>query len=60
MCDIIETVGHLVVQCTPPSPTNDEFMGMTKYVMESFHDLLTGELESPSDFDFSRGSHHPS
>ena len=37
-----ETVGHLVVQRTPPSPTNDEFMGMTEYVTESFHDLLAG------------------
>ena len=39
---------------------NDEFMGMTKYVIESFHDLLTGESESPSDSDSSRGSHYPS
>ena len=44
----------------PPSPTNDEFMGMTEYVAESFHDLLAGESESPSDSDSSRGSHHPS
>ena len=39
----VETVGHLVAQRTPPSPTKDEFMGMTKYVVESFHDLLAGE-----------------
>ena len=44
----------------PLSPTNDEFMGMTEYVMESFHDLLTRESESPSSSDSSRGSHHPS
>ena len=43
----------------PPSPTNDEFMGMTEYVAESFHDLLLGESESPSDSNSSRGSHHP-
>ena len=43
-----------------PSPTNDEFVGMTEYVMESFHDLLMGESESPSDSDSNRGSHHPS
>ena len=55
-----ETVGHLVAQRTPPFPTNDEFVGMIKYVMESFHDLLVGELESPSSSDSSRGSHHPS
>ena len=54
-----KTVGHLVAQRMPPSPTNDEFVGMTEYVMESFHDLLVGELELPSDFDSSRGSHHP-
>ena len=39
------TIGHLVVQRMPPSPTNDEFMGMTEYVMKSFHDLLAGESE---------------
>ena len=49
-----------MAQRTPPSPTNDEFVGMTKYVAESFHDLRVGESESPSDFDSSRGSHHPS
>ena len=36
-----ETVGHLVAQHTPPSPTNDEFVGMIEYFMESFHDPLT-------------------
>ena len=55
-----ETIGHLVVQRMPPSPTNDKFMGMTKYVIESFQDLLVGESESPSSSDSSRGSHHPS
>ena len=39
---------------------NDGFMRMTEYVMESFHDLLAGESESPSSSDSSRGSHHPS
>ena len=39
---------------------NDEFMGMTEHVTESFHDLLTEESESPSNSDSSRGSHHPS
>ena len=55
-----ETVGHLVAQRTPSSPMNDEFLGMTEYVVESFHDLLVGESESPSSFDSCRGSHHPS
>jgi len=58
--NVTETVGHLVAQRTPPSPTNDEFVGMTEYVIESFHDLLAGESELPSDSDSSRGSHHPS
>ena len=49
-----------MAQHVPPFPVNDEFVGMTEYVMESFHDLLTEELESPSSFDSSRGSHHPS
>jgi len=44
----------------PPSPVNDEFVGMTEYVVESFHDLLTGETESPSTSDSSRGNHHAS
>ena len=35
-----ETVDHPMAQCTPLSPTNDEFVGMTKYIVESFHDLL--------------------
>ena len=48
-----------MVQRNPPSPTNDEFVGMTKYVGLSFHDLLAGESESPSSSDSSRGSHHP-
>ena len=60
LCNVTETDGHLVARRTPLSPTNDEFVGMTEYVTESFHDLLVGESESPSDFDSSRGSHHPS
>ena len=55
LCNAAETIGHLVAQHTPSSPMNDEFMGMTEYVMESFHDLLMGELESPSNSDSSRG-----
>ena len=38
---------------------NDELVEMTKYIVESFHDLLTGDSESLSDSDSSRGSHHP-
>jgi len=56
----VETVGHLVAQHTPSSPMNDEFVGMTEYIRESFHDLLVGESESPSSSDPSRGSHPPS
>ena len=56
----VETDGHLVARRMPPSAANDEFVGMTEYVAESFHDLLTGESESHSNSDSSRGSHHPS
>ena len=35
-------------------------MGMAEYVVESFHDLLAGESESPSNSDSNRGSHRPS
>ena len=55
-----ETVGHLVAQHEPPFSMNDGFVGMTEYVTESFHDLLVEETESPSTFDSTRGSHHPS
>ena len=55
-----ETVGHLVAQCMPSFPVNDEFVGMTEYVTESFHDLFTEETKSPSASNSSRGSHHPS
>ena len=55
-----ETVGHLMAQRMPSSPTNNEFVGMTEYIVESFHDLLVGESESPFDSEFSMGSHHPS
>ena len=58
--NITEIVGHLVAQHTPSSPMNDEFIGMTEYVIESFHDLLVGELESSSNSDSSRESHRPS
>ena len=51
-----ETVGHLVAQRTPPSPMNEEFVGIVKYVIESFHDLLTGESGSPSNYDSSGGA----
>ena len=33
---------------------------MTEYVVESFHDLLMEETESPSSSGSNRGSHHPS
>ena len=59
LCNAAETVGHLVAQCMPSSPTDNEFMGMTEYITESLHDLLVGESESPLDSDSSRGSHHP-
>jgi hypothetical protein len=43
-----------------PPPANDEFIGMTDYVMESFYDLLMGDSKGISDSDSSKGSHHPS
>jgi hypothetical protein len=43
-----------------PPPMDDEFVGMTDYIMESFHDLLAGDLEEVFDSDSSKGSHHPS
>jgi hypothetical protein len=43
-----------------PSSTDNEFMGMMDYVVESFHDLLTGDSEMISNSDSSGRSHHPS
>jgi hypothetical protein len=40
-------------------PTDIEFMGMTDYISESFHDLLAGESKVISDSNSSGGSHHP-
>ena len=51
----VGTDGHPVAQHAPSTPTYDEFVGMNEYVMESFHDLLAGEPESPSGSDSSRG-----
>ena len=55
----VETVGHLVAQRMIPSPANDEFVGVIEHVMESFHDLLVEELESPSGSYSSRGGITP-
>jgi hypothetical protein len=41
-------------------PTDSEFVGMTDYISESFHDLLAGELEATSNSNSNRGSHQPS
>jgi len=60
LCNAAETVGRLVAQRMIPSPTKDKFVGVIEQVTESFHDLLAEEPESPSGFDSSRGSHHPS
>ena len=54
------TVSHLVAQRMVPPPVNDEFVGVIEHIMESFHDLLAEEPESPMGSDSSRGSHHPS
>ena len=54
------TIGHLVAQCMVPPPMNDKFKGVIEHVMETFHDLLAEEPESPSGSDSNRGSHHPS
>jgi hypothetical protein len=55
-----EDVRHLMTLCLGSPPTDDEFVGMTDYVLESFHDLLGGESETISNSDSSKGSHNPS
>jgi hypothetical protein len=39
---------------------NNEFIGMTDYVLESFYDLLTKGSEADSDSNSSGGRHHHS
>ena len=60
LCNAMATISHLVAQCMVPPFMNDEFVGVIEHVVESFHDLLAEEPESPSGFESSRGSHHPS
>ena len=47
LCNVARSIGHLMAQRMHPSPMNDEFVGMTEYIVESFHDLLAGDSESP-------------
>jgi hypothetical protein len=42
-----------------PSPTDNKFVGMADYIVESFHDLLMGDSKMISDSNPSGGSHHP-
>jgi hypothetical protein len=42
------------------SPTDNKFMGMMDYVLESFYNLVTGDSKDPSDSGSSSGSHDPS
>lgn len=55
-----ETEGRLMMQRMRSLVKNGEFVGMADYIMKSFHDLLMVDLESLSDSNYSRGSHHPS
>jgi hypothetical protein len=54
------TIDHLIAQRMHLPPANNEFVGMTDYISECFHDLLVGDSEVISDSDSNRGSHHPS
>jgi hypothetical protein len=44
--------------CLPP--TNDEFVGMADYIMESIHDLLVSDSKTIFDSASSQGSYDPS
>jgi hypothetical protein len=57
---MVEDAHHLIVAPFGSSPTDGEFKGMTDYVLENFHNLLTGESEAISDSGSIGGSHHPS
>jgi hypothetical protein len=46
--------------CFDSLPTGIEFVGMTDYISESFHNLFTGQLEAISYSNSSGQSHHPS
>jgi hypothetical protein len=58
--NVAQDVQRLVALRFDSLPTDSEFVGMTNYILESFHDLLIGESEAISDSNFSGGSHHPS
>jgi hypothetical protein len=51
---------HGITPWFAPPPPDDEFVGITDYISESFHDILVGESEKVSDSNSSMGSHHPS
>jgi hypothetical protein len=60
MRNTMKTVGHLIAQHIRPSSMDNEFVGMTDYVMKSFYNLLARDYEKISNSDSSRGSHHSS
>lgn len=53
-------IDHLVAQHMHPSSADNEFVGMTDYISESFYNLLAEDYEAISNSGSSRGSHHPS
>jgi hypothetical protein len=56
LCNAVRTIDRLVAQRMHPSSTDNEFVGMTDYITESFHDLLTGDSEMISNSDSSGGA----
>jgi hypothetical protein len=60
LCNMTQDVQRLVALRFDSLPTDSEFVGMTNYVSEPFHDLLTGESKVISDSNSSGGCHHPS
>jgi hypothetical protein len=60
LCNAAEDARRLAAVPFGSSRIDDEFMMMTGYISECFHDLLAGELEAIFDSSSSGGSHHPS
>ena len=55
-----QDVRHLITPLMAPKPAKTELVGMTDYLFESIHDLLTGTTKNLSDTGSSEASHHSS
>jgi hypothetical protein len=55
LCNAPQDEQCLIVLCFDLLLTDSEFVGMMDYILESFHDLLVGELEAIANSNSSGG-----